>query len=49
MERDLRLAEGTGAEVVIQHISTREGVELIRQAKKKGSGFMGKRRLITLP
>ena len=36
VERDLRLAEGTGAEVVIQHISTREGVELIRQAKKKG-------------
>lgn len=36
VERDLKLAEGTGAEVVIQHISTREAVELIRRAKNKG-------------
>ena len=36
VERDLRLAEETGAEIVIQHISTKEAVELVRQAKKKG-------------
>lgn len=35
-ERDLRLAEGTGAKVVIQHISTKEAVELVRRAKEKG-------------
>lgn len=32
--RDLRLAEGTGADISIQHISTKEAVELVRQAKK---------------
>lgn len=36
VERDLKLAEETGAEIVIQHISTREAVELVRQAKKRG-------------
>lgn len=36
VERDLKLAEETGAEVVIQHISTREAVELVRRAKEKG-------------
>lgn len=37
VERDLKLALETGAKTVIQHISTREGVELVRQAKKKGA------------
>lgn len=36
VERDLGLAEETGAEIVIQHISTKEAVELVRQARKKG-------------
>lgn len=36
IERDLKLALQTGAAVVIQHISTKEGVELVRQAKAKG-------------
>lgn len=36
IERDLRLAEETKAAVVIQHISSKEGVELVRQAKAKG-------------
>ncbi len=34
VERDLALADGTGAEVSIQHISTKEAVELVRKAKK---------------
>lgn len=34
--RDLELALETGACIHIQHISTREGVELVRQAKKRG-------------
>ncbi len=34
IKRDLALAEGTGAEVSIQHISTKEAVELVREAKK---------------
>lgn len=33
VERDLKLAEETGAQIVIQHISTKEAVELIRRAK----------------
>lgn len=37
IERDLRLALQTGACVNIQHISTKEGVELVRQAKKAGA------------
>lgn len=36
VERDIGLAEETGAEIVIQHISTKEAVELVRQARKKG-------------
>lgn len=36
IKRDLKLAEETGATVVIQHISTKEGVELVRQAKSRG-------------
>lgn len=35
IERDIRLAAETGAEIDIQHISTAEGVELVRQARKK--------------
>lgn len=34
VRRDLKLAEGMGADVSIQHISTKEAVELVRQAKK---------------
>lgn len=37
VERDLQLAAETGACVNIQHISTKEAVELVRQAKKKGA------------
>lgn len=33
IERDLRLAEETGATIDIQHISTKEGVELVRRYK----------------
>lgn len=36
VERDLQLALETGACINIQHISTKEAVELVRQAKKKG-------------
>jgi dihydroorotase len=39
--RDLDLAEKTGASVSIQHISTKEGVELLRQARRKGSSVHG--------
>lgn len=34
IRRDIALAAETGAKIVIQHISTKEGVELVRQAKK---------------
>lgn len=37
IERDLRLAEQTGACMNIQHISTKEGVELVRRAKQAGA------------
>lgn len=37
VQRDLELALLTGAEVVIQHISSKEAVELVRQAKAKGA------------
>ena len=37
VERDLQIALETGACINIQHISTKEAVELVRQAKKKGS------------
>ena len=36
IERDLMLAEETGCAYHVCHISTKESVELIRQAKKKG-------------
>lgn len=36
VERDLKLALETGACINIQHISTKEAVELVRQAKKAG-------------
>ena len=41
VKRDLELALETGAEVVIQHISTREAVELLRHAKAKGAHVHG--------
>lgn len=37
IKRDLILAEQTGACVNIQHISTKEGVELVRRAKRAGA------------
>lgn len=39
VERDLRLALATGANIEIQHISTKEAVELVRQAKKEGGNI----------
>lgn len=36
VERDLELALETGVKLDIQHISTAEAVELVRQAKKRG-------------
>lgn len=36
VERDLRLVEQTGCKYHVCHISTKESVSLIRQAKKKG-------------
>lgn len=43
--RDLSLAAKTGAQINIQHISSREGVELVRQAKLE----MAAKQNITLP
>ena len=37
--RDLEIALQTGACINIQHISTKEAVELVRQAKKRGSNI----------
>ena len=37
IQRDLELALRTGAILNIQHISTREGVELVRQAKRRAA------------
>ncbi len=37
VERDLRLAEGRKVDLVIQHISTKEAVDLVRQARKSNS------------
>lgn len=37
--RDLQIALQTGACIDIQHISSREAVELVREAKKKGSNI----------
>ena len=39
VERDLKLALQTGANIEIQHISTKEAVELVRQAKKAGGNI----------
>lgn len=36
LERDIRLLAGTGARYHAAHVSTAEGVDLIRQAKKRG-------------
>lgn len=36
IERDVQLALETGAAMNVQHISTREGVELVRQGKAQG-------------
>lgn len=35
IERDIRLAKETKATIDIQHISTREGVEMVREARKE--------------
>ena len=37
IRRDIELALETGAEIDIQHISTAEGVELVRKARKKSA------------
>ena len=39
VERDTELALETGAILNVQHISTREAVEIVRQAKKRGKGI----------
>ena len=39
IERDLKLALETGACINVQHISSKEGVELVRQAKKQGDNI----------
>ncbi len=36
VKRDIEIAEKTGAEIVVQHISAAESVELIRDARKRG-------------
>lgn len=36
IERDIQLAEATGARLHICHISTAEGVDLVREAKRRG-------------
>lgn len=41
VKRDIELALLTEAEVVIQHISTREAVDLLRKAKAKGAHVHG--------
>ena len=38
IERDLRLAEETGCQYHICHISCKESVALVRQAKQRGAG-----------
>ena len=37
VERDIRIALEEGADLSVQHISTKEAVELVRQAKKKSA------------
>ncbi len=39
VQRDLELALETGAEINVQHISSKEAVELVRQAKKRGNNI----------
>jgi dihydroorotase len=39
IERDLEIALATGACLNIQHISTKEGVELVRGAKRRGNNI----------
>ncbi len=39
IQRDLEIALETGAVINIQHISTKEGVELVRQAKRRGNNI----------
>jgi dihydroorotase len=39
VERDLKLALETGVKLDIQHISTKEAVELVRRAKQKGGNI----------
>ena len=39
VERDIRIAAETGCALTIQHISTKEAVELIRQARKNGANI----------
>lgn len=41
IERDIRLAEETGCRLHICHISTREGVALLREAKRRGLPVTG--------
>ncbi len=36
IDRNLRLAEVAGARIHIQHVSTAEGVDIVRRAKKRG-------------
>lgn len=49
VERDLRIALEEEADLSIQHISTKEAVELVRQAKKRSvPTFLRRRRLIIL-
>lgn len=36
MERDIALAEKTGCQYHVCHVSTRESVELVRRAKARG-------------
>ena len=36
VQRDIKIAEETGAKITVQHISAAESVELIRKAKKRG-------------
>lgn len=39
IDRDIRLAQETGAQIDIQHISTKEGVELVRKARAAHSNI----------
>ena len=36
IDRNIRLAELTGAKIHIQHVTTAEGVEIVRRGKAKG-------------